>query len=363
MAQGNQSRIIRYILDSGGTSKSQIAQDLRLSMPTVLTCLKSLFDRGIVLEDGTFESTGGRKAKNIIVNPNLKYSIGVDVTSQHIGMVVIDMTGQVIFNQRIRMKFEPTIDYCRQWSVEINKFIDDSAIDKTKILGVGVAIAGIIDNDAKLMTRSHTLDVTNYSLRNMETALGYPVYFENDANAALMAERTDDTENLIYISLSNTVGGSIFLNGNIYRGAAKKAGEFGHMVLHPGGKKCYCGKSGCSDGYLSALNLRLNENMSLEEFMELLGSGDKECKELWDKYLDELALLIINIRAMFDSEIIIGGYVGYYIGDYMMELSQKIISYSIFDLDASFLRASVKKREASAAGVAEYFIDKFIDEI
>ena len=359
----NQSRIVRYIIDSGGTSKAQIAQDLKLSMPTVLTIIKSLTDSGYVMEAGSYESTGGRKAKNIIINAELKYSIGVDITRQHIGMVVIDMTGQVKCHKRIRLAFEPSIAYCKKWAEEVNAFINDCKIDKNKILGVGVAVAGIIDNDNKVMTRSHALNVTNLSLKNLENAIEYPVFFENDANAALMAERTSDNENLLYISLSNTVGGSIFLNGNIYRGHEKKAGEFGHMILHPGGKKCYCGKIGCSDGYLSALNLRLHDDMTLEEFMDLLANGDKQCAKIWDQYLDELALLITNLRSMFDSDIIIGGYVGYYIKEYLMELSQKILACSTFDQDAGFLRASIKKMEASAAGVAEYFIDKFVDEI
>ncbi len=359
----NQSRIIRYIIDSGGTSKAQIAADLKLSMPTVLTSLKTLADNGYVKESGTYESTGGRKAKNIVINPDLKYAIGVDITSQHLGMVAIDMTGQVLFNSRQRVKFTPDIEYCKEWGKTVNDFIISTNIDKDKILGVGVAIAGIVDNDSRMLLRSHALNVTNLSLKNLESAIDFPVFFENDANAALMAERHSANQNLLYISLSNTVGGSIFLNGSIYRGQDKKAGEFGHMILHPGGKKCYCGKIGCSDGYLSALNLRLHDAMPLEEFMELLKSGDSKCQKIWDNYLDELALLIANLRSMFDSDIIIGGYVGYYIEDYLLELSQKIVSYSTFDLDAGFLHASIKKREASAAGVAEYFIDNFVESI
>ena len=363
MSKEKQSRIVRYIIDSNGTSKAQIAQDLNLSMPTVLSSLKQLSENNIVMEDGVYESTGGRKAKTIVVNPDLHYAVGIDITGGHMGMVVIDMRGQVIYNQRVRRVFDPSIAYCKNLSDTLNKFISDSKVDRDKILGVGVSIPGIIDYDSKILTRSHALNVTNLSLLNLENAISFPVYFENDANAALMAEKTKDSQNLLYISLSNTVGGSIYLNGKIYRGRDNKAGEFGHLILHPGGKKCYCGKIGCSDGYLSALNLRVTDDMSLEKFMELLKAGDKKCLKIWDEYLEELALLIADLRAVFDSEIIIGGYVGYYIEDYLLELSQKIACHSTFDLDAGFLKSSVKKREASAAGVAGYFIDKFVDEI
>ncbi len=363
MAQGNISRVVRYIIDNGGTSKAKVQQDLGLSMPTVLQIFKILKERGIVKEAGSYESTGGRKAKSIVICEDLKYAVGLDITGQHIGLVIVDMCGQVVKNLRKRIAFEATMEYCVKVAEDINSFIKESGIEEEKILGVGVALAGIVDYDSRMLIKSHTLKVENFNLKIIENIIGRPVYFENDANAALMAEKTIGVNDTLYISLSNTVGGAIYLNGDIYRGATMKAGEVGHLVLHPGGRKCYCGKMGCADAYLSALNLRTGSKMSLEDFMKRLSEGDKKCVKIWDEYLDELALLIVNLRTVFDSDIIIGGYVGYYIEDYILKLGEKVISMSTFDNDISYIHASVHKMEASAVGAASYFIDRFVEEI
>ena len=60
----------------------------------------------------------------------------------------------------------------------------------------------------------------------------------------------------------------------------QKAGEFGHMILVPGGKKCYCGKAGCADAYCAASALTDEEQeMTLEQFMEKVEA--EEIQRLW----------------------------------------------------------------------------------
>ncbi|MCR5272678.1 MAG: ROK family protein [Lachnospiraceae bacterium] len=363
MTQGNLSRVVQYITEEGETSKTKTAQDLKLSMPTVLQIYKTLLDMGIAKESGEFESTGGRKAKSIIICADYRYALGLDITARHISIVIVDMRGQVVKNVRKRIAFEPTENYYRKVKEEIKLFVAESKIDAAKILGTGVSIAGIVDNEKKLLVKSHTLDVANLDLKAFEEILDGEVYFENDANAAMMAEKIISRNDTIYISLSNTVGGAIYIDKKIYRGMAMKAGEVGHVTLHPGGRKCYCGKKGCADSYLSALNLKTSEDMTLEEFMEALAKKDEGCIKIWDQYLDELALLIVNLRTIFDAEIIIGGYVGYYIEDYLEKLGEKILKISTFDSDISFLHAGVHKAEASATGVASHFLEKFIYEL
>ena len=63
-----------------------------------------------------------------------------------------------------------------------------------------------------------------------------PVYFENDAKAAMLAEKKQKYPNAIYLSLNHTLGGAFCIDGKLYRGQNQKAGEFGHMILVPVGK-------------------------------------------------------------------------------------------------------------------------------
>lgn len=360
---GNQSKILKYILDAGETAKAQIAQDLNLSMPTVLQITKTLQEEGLIKEVGTYESTGGRKAKALAVCENLRYAIGLDITRRHISLVLIDMVGNVVKSTYKRKLFTGDLAYCIDIKNEIDDFLKGTEIEPSKILGVGVSLPGIVDDANRMLLKSHALEMENRSLRDLENAIEYPAYFENDANAALMAEKTEENDSVIYLSLSNTVGGAMCIDGKLFRGNALRAGEIGHVALYPEGKTCYCGKKGCVDAYCSALVLRLDEDQTLEQFMEMVSAGDEKCVQIWDSYLEHLALTVANLRVLFDVDIILGGYVGHYLKDYMLELRTKISKISIFDSDVSYLRNCIFEKEVSAVGVAKHFIYKFVDEL
>ena len=84
---------------------------------------------------------------------------------------------------------------------------------------------------------------------------------------------------------------------------------------------------------------------------------------MWDEYLDHLALAIHNLIMAFDYDLIIGGYLGQYIDDYMEELGEKIRKLDPYLKDMSFLKPAVYKYEASAVGAALIFIEKFVSRI
>ena len=239
------SKIVNYIINRESTSKVEISKELNLSMPTVLSNVKDLLEKGIIIETGEYESTGGRKAKSIGINPSYRYAMGIVITANHLGMA----------------------DYAA-------KFLDhmNDAEQKEKLLGVGISIPGIINQEQKLVIKSHALKLENYSLSFLEQAFSVPVYFSNDANAAMMAEDMNIYQNAIYLSLNQTLGGAFCIGGNLFSGENQKAGEFGHMILVPQGRKCYCGKSGCADAYCAAGALVGESKDSVEQFMQLLHS-------------------------------------------------------------------------------------------
>ena len=243
----NKVKIVNYIYRRGHASKVDIANDLGLSMPTVLQNIKELSDAGIVEEVGNYQSTGGRKAKALSIVPSICYAVGVDITANHLGLVMIDAKGAILSNTRQRMRYEDTFSYYQEISERIQAFIDDTLEDpkeREKIAGIGVSIPGIIDKANHILLKSHALNVSNISLLKMSQFLPYKVVFDNDANCAAYTEISDPDKNVIYLSLNNTVGGAISYNGKLYEGDHLKSGEFGHIIIVPNGEKCYCGKRG-----------------------------------------------------------------------------------------------------------------------
>ena len=335
------SRILNYVINNQITSKAEVSKNLNLSMPTVLSNINDLIAKGIIIETGEYESTGGRKAKSIGINPSYRYSVGIVITANHVGIVLVNLKYEIVKFRRVRMKFSPDASYCQDLSVLTSEFLKDTEY-QDRILGIGISIPGIISQKDHLLIKSHALQLENYSLSFLEQAFDLPVYFENDANAAMMAEDMNRYKNAIYLSLNNTLGGAFCIGGKLFQGENQKAGEFGHMILVPGGRKCYCGKKGCADAYCAASALT-DEINSLETFMEQLKSGDEAAEEKWSEYLDMLAVLISNLR--------------------MLPLGEKVMEYNGFDHDIRYLRNCSYKREASAVGAAKHFLQDFIKNI
>lgn len=355
------SRILNYVINNQVTSKVEVSKNLNLSMPTVLSNVNDLIAKGIIIETGEYESTGGRKAKSIGINPSYRYSVGIVITANHVGIVLVNLKYEIVKFRRVRMKFSPDASYCQELSVLTSEFLKDTEYQE-RILGLGISIPGIISQKDHLLIKSHALQLENYSLSFLEQAFDLPVYFENDANAAMMAEDINRYRNAIYLSLNNTLGGAFCIDGKLFQGENQKAGEFGHMILVPGGRKCYCGKKGCADAYCAASALT-DETNSLETFMEQLKSGDEAVEEKWSEYLDMLAVLISNLRMAYDMDIILGGEVGGYLAEHMLPLGEKVMEYNGFDHDIRYLRNCSYKREASAVGAAKHFLQDFIKNI
>jgi len=354
--------IAEYIFYEGETSKAEIAKNLNLSMPTVLTNVGELVDMGLVAEVGEYESTGGRKAKSLGIRKSYGYSVGVDITANHISLVLINMCGEIEKHVRSRMKFTPDMAYCSSLAREVENFLEEYS-EGIRIFGIGISLPGIVDHESRLMVQSHVLGVENYSLNMLEQMMPMPVYFENDANAAMMAENLQKETSAVYLSLSNTLGGAVCLNGTIFTGDHKRAGEFGHMTLIPGGASCYCGKAGCADAYCAASVLTNGGEESLESFMQRVDRLDREALAIWDQYLEGLAILVSNLRMVYDMDIILGGEVGGYLYGRMLPLYEKIPQYNRFDRDFSYLKNCRYLKEASAVGAAKYFLKNAIENL
>lgn len=362
--ESNITRVARYILVQGETTKNEIAKSLDLSMPTILKCIKELINRGIVHEVGEFESTGGRKPKAISIIDNIYYSVGIEITTNRIAFVIINMKEDIIASKRIRLPFNYSERYFSSLVAELSKFIIESKISEKRILGVGVSIPGIVISDENKVTISHVLQLRDVDLNQLAKLIPFPVRFENDANSAALAEIIDYNNNTVYLSLSDTVGGSIYLNREIYYGDFNRSGEFGHMIIKQKGKKCYCGKSGCVDSYCSAKVLSSYTNDNLDKFFKKLSYGDEVARSLWDEYIEDLSLTVSNLHLAFNCEVILGGYVGSYIEPYMDELWECMQKYLLFDEEReNVIRPCQFKYEAAAVGIAIYFIEQFISSI
>lgn len=360
----NRNNVFRIIYQEKKISKQEIVKQLGLSMPTISQNLSELFERNLIYIDGTFESTGGRKAKAICCNSYAKNAIGIDITKNHISGVLVNLYGEILYSVRLRLRFEANEDYYRKLKNLVAQVIECGNVSGETILGVGISIPAIIAKDDKTVTYAPIVDVTTI-YEDLKKYLEYPYAIFNDSKAGGYAElwHAKHIENMVYLSLSNSVGGAVLMNNDIYYGEQRHSGEFGHTTLEIDGKECYCGKKGCVDAYCNAQNLSNLTDGDLKKFFELVDAGDEKCVAEWKKYLRYLSVAINNVNNIFNCDVVLGGYVGGYMEKYIDELRQLVVERSTFETDGSFIKVCYFKYESSAVGAALYFIDEFINDI
>ena len=159
--QKNRKNVLRVIYEEKKISKAEISKRLGLSMPTVTQNLSELFDKELICINGTFDSTGGRKAKAIGFNADARFAIGIDITKNHISGVLINLYGEIVYSVRLRFRFEESDIYYREIAKLISHVMEKGMVGATSILGVGVSIPAIIAEDGKTVTYSSIIAATN----------------------------------------------------------------------------------------------------------------------------------------------------------------------------------------------------------
>ena len=361
----NRSGIYRLFFEEEKLSKRDIVMRLGLSLPTVTQNLTDLLDEGLIAESGTRGNTGGRSAVAYSCVAAAHTAIGMDITKHHITAVALDLRGHIIGGIREKHTFERSDAYYRKLGRVVNQVIEQNEIAPQSVLGVGFGVPGLITEDNRGVFYGKILNFTGATVEEFSHYIPFPAKLFNDANAACFAETwlTEDVDNTFYIMLSNNVGGAVRINRLMYPGDNLHAGEVGHLTIHPEGKPCYCGQRGCVDAYCSAPVLFEGPEDTLEKFFARLDAGEQLALDRWEKYTDDLASTVKTVRTLFDSKIILGGYVGAYMDRYVEAFRSKVARLTPFDKNADYISVCKYKNESIAAGAALDFISEFVESV
>jgi glucokinase len=134
--------------------------------------------------------------------------------------------------------------------------VDEADLSLKEIRGVGIGAPGAVDGDAGNVIFAPNLDWHDVALKKqLEKALGLPVFVENDGNIAALGvyvtELKSKPRHMLGIFVGTGIGGGLVVGGELYSGFGHTAGEIGHMVLEMDGPKCGCGNKGCFEALAS----------------------------------------------------------------------------------------------------------------
>ena len=262
------------------------------------------------------------------------YYCGIDLGGTNIKAGIVDGEGKLLnklsIKTRAERSMEEIIHDMGQLAVDA---IKDAGFEVKDIECIGIGSPGTPDNDAGLLVYSSNLPFNKAPMRKLiREVVDLPVYIDNDANCAGMAEAVagagKGAKDSVTITLGTGVGAGVIINGRIFSGFNQAGSEFGHTVLVSGGVQCGCGRKGCFEQYASATALarmtreaaEANPDSLLNKVKEDFGEwnaqiafvamrdGDKTAAEVVDSYTDYLADGLANaINAFMPEVLVVGG--------------------------------------------------------
>lgn len=247
--------VLALLARQGPLSRAEVAERLELSPATVTSIIRKLLAEGLVTEGGPRAPQSGRPSIPVALVPHAAHAIGVQVAHEHVTLVLTRLDATTVHGQA--HKFDPTVPSALGELTDLVRAEVGYAAERgLPLLGVGVAVPGVVDPETGTLRMSVRLGWTGMPLATrLRAAVGLPVFVDNDISAVTAAERLygpgADCSDFLLVAIGQGIGLGLVLDGAPYRGAAGAAGELGHVPVLSDGPVCSCGNRGCLETQVS----------------------------------------------------------------------------------------------------------------
>lgn len=326
----NLSLTLNLIRERGRITRTEIIRLTRLSAPTVSSLVNVLIASDFVREGGIGHSSGGRKPVVLEFNYEARMVMGIDMGASHITIIIMNLKGEVKrrFSCHMDVLSKPA-DSLQVIKTAVEAILTAAGLAESDLLGIGYTVPAPLINDQTGEFITHYMPAWKdccciKTLR--EVIKETPVYFENDANAAALAEKWWGCglgyDNLVYIKLGTGVGSGLIINGSVYRGFSGTAGEIGHTTIEADGRQCRCGNRGCLESYIGIQGILSDGRRALANDPKWMGhldelnvkgvvqaalEGNAECEKIITTAGYYLGIGLANIINLVDPGLLILG--------------------------------------------------------
>ncbi|WP_236683500.1 ROK family protein [Demequina aurantiaca] len=305
----------------GALSRAELTKLTGLNRSTIGALNTELASAGLVFESAAQESgTVGRPSP--MVNPSadiVALAINPDIDAIEVGAV--GLGGEVLSRARRATASVPTPSEALEIALELIEDVRSQLASGTTIVGVGVAVPGLVEADSGTVTRAPHLGWEDVAWgEQLSDALGLPVQVGNDAAVAVVAVAVfgagQGAANLMYLNGSASgIGGGVIAGGTRLVGANGFAGELGHTLVNSEGDACYCGRKGCLETEVNLNRLHAAAEASgiaaADAVAQLAATSSGPFAAEVDREADVLAHGIANLISVFNPEaVVLGGFLG-----------------------------------------------------
>ena len=291
--------------------------------------------------------------------------IGLDVGGTSAKAGVVDENGHVLVKGSCPTGIDRTFEQIADDMAALcREVVGRCGSDMSQIASVGVGIPGEQSPVTGLVAFCNNLGWVDVPLmQRLSAALDKPVFVDNDANVAALAESavgvSRDARTSILITLGTGVGGGIVCDRRVHVGAHGVGGEIGHMVILADGEACNCGHRGCWEKYASAtaiirmgnevilrkpdcaLAQRAGEALDAKAVLDLAKQGDPDCLEIFDRYVHYLCIGLANLVNIYDPDMfVLGGGVAH-AGQFLLDAVRERLGKYVYCPSLSYARVEL----------------------
>ena len=247
--------------------------------------------------------------------------IGVDLGGTKIEGIILNDDGSIAEKIRIdtpTQEYQATLD-------SVCSVVERLQSQASPRLTVGIGTPGALSQPGELMKNCNSICLNGQALKkDLESALGYAIRMENDANCFALSEAHygagADAHVVFGVILGTGTGGGIVVNKQLLTGPNSIAGEWGHnsipvsvQPLIAEDRLCYCGRCNCIETVLSGRGLKqtyselAGKELEAIEIAELAATGDAQARDCLQRYCQQLARCLATVINVLDPDIIVLG--------------------------------------------------------
>jgi glucokinase-like ROK family protein len=329
----NRSAILDLIRENGPIARSQIAQQLSMSLPTVMRIVDELIAEDLVHPHGSAEPTRGRPRPLLDFNGQAYAVVGVDLGGTKMFGTLADLNGSVQHEVYIPHDEKSTsqskygTDDCLERLCElIQQLLDVPRPPGQRIRGIGVGVPAITLTPEGIVTWAPSLGWRDLPLKKiLADRFAMPVLVENDVNLAALGEwgfgAGRGTQNMVCIAVGTGIGAGIIIGGALYAGHNQAAGEIGYLppsieyLRH-----CY-DQFGALENLASGTGIAARarqllekeglpvpaEGLSAEDVFNAARRGEAWARQVVGDTVDYLSLAIADISSLLNPEMVVLG--------------------------------------------------------
>ena len=335
----NMSAILLRLLRTEMVSRVELANELTLSSTTITNLTAELLEDGIIAEVEVEASAErkrvGRPRRMLTLIPSARYAVGVHIGVGMFRVAITNLLAEIVtsFTAQFDLGTDPET-VLLNIATEINRVIDESDIDRTLIIGVGVGASGLVDRTAGVNVLSPRLCWEDVPIRSiLESFVSLPICVDNNVRSMALGEAIFGSGRgvsmLAFVYGRIGVGAGFAVDGKVYQGSGAGAGEIGHMVLMPhGGERCSCGNIGCletvisepvllqqanliasqyPEGLLAKSFTQKNDTRQIEKVFSAAREGDEHTRKMIADQACYLGIALANMVNIMNPELILLG--------------------------------------------------------